>query len=110
MPNNEEIVIWFGGKINKINTKTLSVTNIPFTVDVAIDVADRVHFNTPISDTDFTVKMIRDAVTSPDGKTLVFRALGYLWIKTLPNGAPKRLTNGTDFEAEPTFTADSKSN
>lgn len=109
MPNNEDIVIWFGGKINKINTKTLSVTNIPFTVDVAIDVADRVHFNTPISDTDFTVKMIRDAVTSPDGKTLVFRALGYLWIKTLPNGTPKRLTNGTDFEAEPTFTADSKS-
>jgi imidazolonepropionase-like amidohydrolase len=47
-------------------------------------------------------------VTSPDGKTIVFRALGYLWTKTLPNGAPKRLTTGTDFEAEPTFSANGK--
>jgi len=109
MPNNEDIIIWFGGKIQKVNTKTSVATTIPFSVDVAIDVADRVHFDTPVADTDFTVKMIRDAVTSPDGTTLAFRALGYIWTKTLPNGTPKRLTNGTDFEAEPSFTADSKS-
>ena len=108
MPNNEDIVIWAGGKIQKLNIKTDQATNIPFTVDVAIDIADRVHFDTPISDNDFTVKMIRDAVTSPDGKTLVFRALGYLWTKNLPNGIPKRLTTDTDFEAEPTFTSNSK--
>src|SRR5690606_37486741 len=57
-------------------------------------------------DTDFTVKMIRDAVTSPDGKTVVFRALGYLWKKELPGGIPVRLTNNTDFEAEPAFSSD----
>lgn len=109
LPNNEDIVIWFNGKIQKVNTKTLEITNIPFSADVAVEIADRVHFNTPISDTDFTVKMIRDAVTSPDGKTLVFRAIGYLWTKSLPNGTPKRLTNDTDFEAEPTFSSDGKS-
>jgi imidazolonepropionase-like amidohydrolase/Tol biopolymer transport system component len=109
MPNNEDIIIWFGGKIQKVNTKTSTATTIPFTANVAIDIADRVHFDTAVSDADFTVKMIRDAATSPDGKNLVFRALGYLWTKTLPNGTPKRLTNGTDFEAEPTFTSDGKS-
>jgi imidazolonepropionase-like amidohydrolase/Tol biopolymer transport system component len=108
MPNNEEIIIWTGGKIQKINIKTNQATVIPFTADVAIDIADRVHFDTTISDKDFTVKMIRDAVTSPDGKTLVFRALGYLWTKNLPNGSPKRLTTDLDFEAEPTFTSDGK--
>ena len=108
MPSNDAIIFWAGGHIQKIDIKSLTVTQIPFTVDVAIDVADRVHFNTPISDDDFNVKMIRDAVTSPDGKTIIFRALGYLWKKTLPNGTPKRLTNGSDFEAEPTFTFDGK--
>ncbi len=108
IPNNEDIIIWTKGTIQKINIKTNQATEIPFTVNVAIDIADRVHFNTPISDKDFTVKMIRDAVTSPDGKTLVFRALGYLWTKNLPNGSPKRLTKNTDFEAEPTFTSDGK--
>lgn len=108
MPSNDAIVFWAGGHIQKIDIKTLAITPIPFTVDVAIDVADRVHFNTPISDNDFTVKMIRDAVTSPDGKSLIFRALGYLWIKSLPDGTPRRLTKGTDFEAEPTFTPDGK--
>lgn len=108
MPNNEEIIIWTGGKIQKINIKTNQATVIPFTADIAIDIADRVHFDTPISDKDFTIKMIRDAVTSPDGKTVVFRALGYLWTKNLPNGSPKRLTTDTDFEAEPTFTSNGK--
>lgn len=108
MPSNDAIIFWAGGLIQKIDIKSLTVTQIPFTVDVAIDVADRVHFNTPISDDDFNVKMIRDAVTSPDGKTIIFRALGYLWTKTLLNGTPKRLTNGSDFEAEPTFTSDGK--
>ncbi|RTY87682.1 amidohydrolase family protein [Flavobacterium sp. RSP15] len=108
MPNNEDIIIWTGGKIQKINTKTNQITEIPFTAEVAIDIADRVHSETPITDTDFTVKMIRDAVTAPDGKTVVFRALGYLWTKSLPNGSPKRLTTDTDFEAEPTFTANGK--
>ena len=108
MPGNETIVFWAGGHIQKIDIKTLAVTPIPFTIDVAIDVAERVHFDTRISDEDFTVKMIRDAMTSPDGKTVIFRALGYLWIKALPTGTPKRLTNGTDFEAEPTFSANGK--
>jgi imidazolonepropionase-like amidohydrolase/Tol biopolymer transport system component len=108
MPSNDAIVFWAGGHIQKIDIKTLAVTPIPFTIDVAIDVAERVHFDTRISDDGFTVKMIRDAVTSPDGKTVVFRALGYLWTKALPNGTPKRLTSGTEFEADATFSANGK--
>lgn len=103
MPNNEDIVIWAGGKFQKVNIYTTQVTTIPMIIDVNIQVADRVHFETPVDDSDFNVKVIRDAITSPDGKTLVFRALGYLWTKSLPNGTPKRLTTGTDFEAEPAF-------
>ena len=108
MPNKEEIIIWSKGKIQKINIKNNAVSTIPFSADVAIDIAERVHFETPVDDTDFTAKIIRDAVTSPNGKTIVFRALGYLWTKNVPNGTPKRLTSATDFEAEPSFSPNGK--
>ncbi|MGO3183179.1 MAG: amidohydrolase family protein [Aequorivita sp.] len=103
MPNNQEIIFWSGGKINKIDINSLAVTNIPFTADVKIDIAETVHFDNKIETETFTPKMIRHAVTSPDGKYIVFSALGHLYKKTLPNGEPQRMTNTTDFEFEPTF-------
>ncbi len=103
MPNNQEIVFWSGGKINKIAVNSLTVTNIPFTAKVNIDLAETVHFNNKIESETFTPKMIRHAVTAPNGKFIVFSALGHLYKKTLPNGTPERLTNSTDFEFEPCF-------
>ena len=103
MPNNSEIVFWSGGKINKVDIESLAVTNIPFEANVKIDIAQTVHFDTPIEQESFTPKMIRHAITSPNGNTLVFQALGYLWKKDLPSGTPTRLTLGTDFEFEPQF-------
>lgn len=103
MPNNNEIIFWSGGKINKIDVNSLEVTNIPFTANVNIDLAETVHFDNRIETEKFTPKMIRHAVTSPDGKHIVFSALGHLYKKELPNGKPQRLTNSTNFEFEPTF-------
>ncbi len=108
LPDNETLVFWANGKINRLNTKSNLLATIPFTADVSLQIADRLHFDTPVVQDEFTVKMIRDAVTSPDGKTLLFRALGYIWTKTLPDGKPKRLTTGTDLEAEPSFSKDGK--
>lgn len=106
MPNNEEIVIWSGGKIIKINIKTTEVNNIPFQVDAKMKIAKALEYDTPVVPDNFEVKVIRNAVTSPDGKTLVFNALGYLWSQKLPNGTPKRLTSGSDFEFEHAFSPD----
>lgn len=106
MPNNEDIIIWSGGKINKINSKTLKISNIPFQVDATIKIAKAVEFDTPVAPETFDAKVIRHAVTSPDGKSVAFNALGYLYTQKLPNGKAKRLTNGTDFEFEPTFSPD----
>ena len=108
MPNNEDIVIWSGGKINKINSKTLKVSDIPFQVDATIKIAKAIEFDTPVAPETFDAKVIRHAVTSPDGKSVVFNALGYIYTQKLPNGKAKRLTTGTDFEFEPTFSPDGK--
>ena len=96
------------GSFYKVNVSTLEVTNIPFTVDANIQIAETVHFNNPVDADKFDAKVIRHAVTSPDGKTLVFNALGHLWTKKLPNGKPKRLTKAIDFESEPSFSPDGK--
>jgi|TARA_R100000479_G_scaffold51000_3_gene24119 imidazolonepropionase-like amidohydrolase/Tol biopolymer transport system component len=108
MPNNTELVFWSEGKINKLNTETQQLTNIPFTADVKIDIAERVHFTNKVEEETFTPKVIRHAVTSPNGKIVIFNALGALYKKELPNGSPQRITNGTDFEFEPRFSPDGK--
>jgi len=109
MPGNKEIIFWSGGKINKVNIETLATSVIPFTADVILKIAETVHFNNPVAPENFEAKVIRHAVTSPDGQTLVFSAVGKLWKKQLPNGTPQRLTNqNTDFEFEPAFSPDGR--
>ncbi|MGI9547456.1 MAG: amidohydrolase family protein, partial [Flavobacteriaceae bacterium] len=108
LPDDSAIVFWNKGKLHKIDISTLQLTNIPFTIDASIPIAETVHFNNPIADNEFTAKVLRQAVTSPDGKMLVFNALGHLWTRKLPNGTPKRLTGTTDLESEPSFSPDGK--
>lgn len=104
--NDNTIVFWSKGKIHQININSLKTKNIPFEINTTLKIAETVHFDTPVAPEKQTAKMIRDAVTSPNGKTLIFNALGYLWEKKLPNGTPKRLTQAIDFEAEPSFSPD----
>jgi imidazolonepropionase-like amidohydrolase/Tol biopolymer transport system component len=108
MPSNEDIVFWSGGKINRININSLKVDNIPFQANATIKIAKAIEVDTPVAPDTFDSKVIRHLTTSPDEKTVVFNALGYLWTKKLPNGTPKRLTNGTDFEFEPAYSPDGK--
>ncbi len=107
--NNENIVFWSGGKINTINVASLVVKEIPFSVDVEVKIAKALEFENDASPEEFTTRVIRHLVTSPDEKTVVFNAVGYLWKKSLPNGTPTRLTKGTDFEFEPSFSPDGTS-
>lgn len=105
-PDNKHIVIWSKGKIQKVDINSMQVTSIPFEVENDIKIAKALEVDTPVAPKEFDAKVIRQAVTSPDGKTVVFNALGHLWSKKLPNGKPKRLTSDADFEFEPSFSPD----
>ena len=108
-PDDKNIVIWSNGKINKVDvSKANAVTQVPFTANVKQRIADVVRFKQNINPDNFNVNVIRHATTSPDGKWIVFNALGYLWKKQLPSGTPVRITNGNDFEFEPAFSPDGK--
>lgn len=105
-PDNSHLYFWAGGKIKKLNISSLEVTDIPFDVETNLKIAEALRFKHDIDPDQFEVKVIRNAVTSPDGKTLLFNALGHLYTKSLPNGKPKRLTESTDYEFEPSFSPD----
>ena len=108
-PDDKHILIWANGKINKVDvSKPNTSTEIPFTCHVKQRITDALRFKQNINPEKFNVQVIRHAITSPDGKWLVFNALGHLWKKQLPDGKPARISNGTDFEFEPAFSPDGK--
>ncbi|SKB75075.1 Imidazolonepropionase [Salegentibacter holothuriorum] len=108
MPSGKELVFWSEGKINKVNIEDYSSEIIPFEAENTIEIAETHRSEHQVFSEDFNPKVIRHAVTSPDGKTLIFNAVGYLWKKSLPNGKPQRITKSEDFEFEPAFSPNGK--
>ncbi|MDR8392322.1 amidohydrolase family protein [Aliifodinibius sp. S!AR15-10] len=102
-PDGEHLVFWAKGKIHKLNVETLEEEVIPFKASAKHKIYDAVSFTQDPAPEEFTAKAIRHAVTSPDGKLLVFNAAGKLWKKELPNGTPQRLTDSNYLEFEPAF-------
>ncbi len=105
-PDDKNIVIWGKGKLNKVDVATGKASNIPFKANIKMKLAETVKFKNDPAPDKFDVKVIRQCITSPNGKYIVFNAVGYLWKMNLPNGKAERLTKGTDFEFEPDFSKD----
>ena len=108
-PDSKEIVFYAKGKIRKVNLQTQLVNEIPFEVNSSQTITKALHFEQNVFQDGFEVKMIRQLVTSPDGKKVAFNAAGYIYLKQLPDGLPERISKSTDFEFEPQFSPDGKS-
>ncbi len=107
-PDGKNIVIWSKGKIRKIDVNTKTAAEIPFNARIKQTVTDALRFKQEVAPDSFSVKMLRWVTPSPDGKSLVYNALGHLWIKELPHGKPERLTSDQHFEFYPSFSPDGK--
>ncbi|RXF69762.1 amidohydrolase family protein [Arcticibacter tournemirensis] len=107
-PDSKNIIFYAKGKIRNLDIASQVVKEIPFDVTSNQTVAEALHFEQTVFKDEFDAKMIRQATTSPDGKMIAFNAAGYIYTKTLPDGEPKRITEGTDFEFEPDFSPDGK--
>ena len=83
-PNNHEFVASYDGKIFRIPVNGGPSIEIPFEVDVELEMGPRLEFKYPISDEpEALVTQIRDAKPSPDGTKLAFTALNRLYIMGL---------------------------
>ncbi len=108
-PDSKAIVVSYGGKIWRVPVDGRAATNIPFEAEVKLELGPEVRFDYKIDDAEtFVARQIRHAAPSPDGKKLAFTALDRLWVMSLPDGTPKRLTDSKTGEHYPTWSPDGK--
>lgn len=108
-PDSRSVITSYGGKIWSLPVDGGDATEIPFTVNSSIELGPELDFDYPIEDTEmFEITQIRDAVPSPDGKTLVFTALNEIYTISLPDGEPKKLTKLEETQAQPVWSPDGK--
>jgi WD40 repeat protein len=106
-PDSKFLIASYGGKINKIDINAKTASEIPFEVDLKLELGPRLKFEYPIEDNkEEFVTQIRDAVPSPNGEQLAFTALNRLYVMDLPDGKPKRLTKHNFTEAMPAWSPD----
>ncbi|HSF46237.1 MAG TPA: amidohydrolase family protein [Chitinophagaceae bacterium] len=108
-PDSKFVIASYGGKIWKINVTDGKSSEIPFTVNLSLEMGPRLDFKYPIKDTTHALAtQIRDAAPSPDGKQLAFTVLNRLYVMDYPNGTPKRVTSNNFTEANPMWSPDGK--
>jgi Tol biopolymer transport system component/imidazolonepropionase-like amidohydrolase len=105
-PDSRALVIWGEGKIWRVDAASGKGQQIPFTVKVEQTSNASVRFPQNVHPDQFPVKMLRDVRTSPDGKSVVYSALGHLYARRLPDGTPARLTKDPQLEFFPSFSRD----
>jgi Tol biopolymer transport system component len=108
-PDSKSIVFWAGGKIHRLDMASKQVANIPFRVRGTRRMQEAVRFPIEVAPQNFDVKMLRWVEVSPRGNQVLYQALGYVYVKDLPNGTPRRLTKQNEhFEFYPSWSRDGR--
>ena len=107
-PDSSEVVASYGGRIWRVPIAPgAAPIPVPFRVRTELEIGPELAFKYPVDDSPrFTVRQIRDAVPSPDGTKLAFAALDRLYVRPLPDGEPRRLTDLDMVEAQPAWSPD----
>ena len=108
-PDSQNLLTSYDGKIHSIPIDGGDAKNIAFNVNEDIELGPRLKFNYPIEDKDYvTANHIRNPKLSPNGRMVAYSAFHRIYIKELPNGEPKRLTNFDYTEEMPIWSPDGK--
>jgi Tol biopolymer transport system component len=107
--DSRNIFIGYGGKIHKIDIISGQNRVIPFVANVNVDLGALNENIFKVYQDSLHIKYTRGAHASPDGKHLIFSALGSIYIMDLPNGKPKLLIRQGINQFQPAWSPDSKS-
>ncbi len=109
-PDSKELIASYGNRIWRVPVDGSGQTEIPFHVQATVDAGPELAFRYPITDSaQFTVRQIRDAVPSPDGRQLAFISLDRLYVMDWPAGTPRRVSSMNAIEADPAWSPDGRS-
>jgi imidazolonepropionase-like amidohydrolase/Tol biopolymer transport system component len=111
-PDGKSIVIWGEGRIWRVDVASGKGQQIPFQVRVEQTLNAPVRPPGTVHQDQFPVRMLRGVRVSPDGRQVIYSALGHLYVRPLPDGEPKRLispqasSTGETYEFSPSFSRD----
>jgi Tol biopolymer transport system component/imidazolonepropionase-like amidohydrolase len=109
-PDGQYLIYWTGGKFHKLNVENLDVSVIPMHIKIEKQVQQSARYAVDVAPDTFEVKMIRWSSMSPTGDSVVYQALGKLYLRDIKSGRVKRLTRQSDHdEFYPSFSRDGKS-
>lgn len=108
-PDAQHIVFWSGGGFHKINVSDSAVQAIPVRVKSTLRFADAQRVAVDVASDQFDLKMTRWAQKSPNGKSILFQALGKLYVHDISSGKSRRLTRQNDHdEFYPRYSVDGR--
>ena len=107
-PDGSGIVISQGGKIRRLDVASGNVATIDFDARVHRTISEQAYRAFRIDDGPMPVTYTRWQTGSADGSSLAFTAGGRIYVMSLPNGTPSRLTSDSDphFEYAPSWSPD----
>ena len=85
-PDGQAIITTVNGKLVRIDTRTKSVVDIPFQVNVEKQVAERLNFPYRVETGPVEARVISDPVLSPDGSKLAFSAFARIYVQDIESG------------------------
>ena len=109
MPDGRSLLATAEGRVWRFDALTGSRAAVPFTAAVEQRVSDAVRFPQTLGGDAVRARIVRWPVESPDGRRLVFSAVGHLYGMDVPGGTPRRLTTLPDLEYAPAFSPDGRS-
>ena len=108
-PDDRSVIFWHGGKIHRVSLVDGFTKIVPFLVKVSRAVWPRAEPPVIHLSDEGEAGLIRWPSVSRNGKTMVFAATGYVWIRGLETGQQRRLTGSSDFEYMPALSPDGRS-
>ncbi len=97
-PDSEQLVFWASGKFHRLPVASKTAINIPVSLSTRVKLADALRVPVDVAPTEFPIRLMRWAQQSPDGKSVLFQALGKLYLKDIASGKVRRLTRQNDHD------------
>ncbi len=107
LKDSRTLVYYAKGGFHRLDTETKAVADIPFHVRTERQIMPAVRVPVAVAPDEFDVKMLRSVTVSPRGDAVAYSALGHVYVRSLPEGAPHRLTTDAQhFEFMPAWSRD----
>jgi Tol biopolymer transport system component len=103
--DDRALILSLGGKIKRLELSDRKLTDIPFTAQVELDIGPQTRIEQHEETGPVRVRVIQRPRQSPDGRSVVFSALGQLYLLDLQaNAKPRALGAGV----HPSWSADGR--